>query len=75
MAFDGITMALVRRELTDLLLGARIEKIFQPQTHEIVLYLRTKEASYHLICSADTQRARVHLTKEKPENPAIPPAF
>ncbi|NLZ39364.1 MAG: fibronectin/fibrinogen-binding protein [Firmicutes bacterium] len=75
MAYDGITMAAVKKELDKSLLGAKVEKIYQPRTLEIVLYLRQNAASYSLICSADSRLARVHLTSNKPENPSTPPSF
>ncbi|HZK25817.1 MAG TPA: NFACT RNA binding domain-containing protein [Oscillospiraceae bacterium] len=75
MAYDGLTMACVQQELKHSLIGARIEKIYQPSNREIVLHLRTREAALMLLCSADPQLARVHLTTAKPANPAVAPAF
>ena len=75
MAYDGLTMACVRQELQQILSGARVEKIYQPGSQEIILHLRTPAAVYMLLCSADPRLARVHLTTEKPENPAVPAAF
>ncbi|NLZ92784.1 MAG: fibronectin/fibrinogen-binding protein, partial [Firmicutes bacterium] len=50
-------------------------KIYQPRKLEIILHLRKHTAYYSLICSADPRLARVHLTNDKPDNPAVPPAF
>ncbi|MCR3921241.1 MAG: NFACT family protein, partial [Firmicutes bacterium] len=75
MAYDGFTMAAVRQELQKQLVGARVEKVFQPHAQEINLHLRTREAGYILTCSADARLARVHLTTQKPDNPSAPPAF
>lgn len=75
MAYDGITMAAVCRELSEKLAGARVEKIYQPTTLEVVLHVRTRNAAYLLVCSADPRLARVHITTDRPENPPVPPAF
>lgn len=75
MSFDGITMSAVRRELASLLGGAKIEKIIQPRANEIVLSFRTEKELFSLLCSADPQLARIHLTKQKQAGPAVAPAF
>ena len=36
MAYDGLTMACVRQELQQILSGARVEKIYQPGSQEII---------------------------------------
>ena len=40
MAFDGITIFAVCRELGEALQGGRIDKIYQPDDHEIILQMR-----------------------------------
>lgn len=75
MSFDGITMAAVCHELTKELAGARVEKIVQPRPLEIILHLRNRHRSFLLLCSADSQLPRIHLTSSKPENPTKAPPF
>lgn len=75
MSYDGITMAAVCHELQTKLAGARVDKIVQPRPLEIILHLRTRHANFMLVCSADSQIPRIHLTSIKPENPASAPAF
>lgn len=75
MAYDGITMAAVCQELNQQLDGARIEKIYQPRALDIALHLRTQKKTFLLLCSAESQLPRVHLSSVKPENPVVPPAF
>ena len=74
MAYDGLTMACVRQELQQILSGARVEKFINPAARRL-FYICTPAAVYMLLCSADPRLARVHLTTEKPENPAVPAAF
>ncbi len=75
MALDAATMALCAAELDKTLAGARIDKIFQPARDEVLLHLRTREASFRLLLAARTGAARVCLTDEPYENPAVPPSF
>lgn len=75
MAYDGITMAAVCQELNKLLDGARVEKIYQPRAQDIALHIRTQKKSFLLLCSAESQLPRIHLSSAKADNPAAPPAF
>jgi predicted ribosome quality control (RQC) complex YloA/Tae2 family protein len=75
LAYDGITMAAVLYELQRELEGTRVERISQPGNREIIIQLRSRDKSAQLLCSADSRHARVHLTTEKQENPAVAPAF
>jgi predicted ribosome quality control (RQC) complex YloA/Tae2 family protein len=75
VTYDGITMAAVCRELVQLGLGARVEKIYQPGQQEILLHLRKSEHRFVLLCSAHPRLSRVHLTKVRQDNPAAPPPF
>ena len=73
MAFDGGFLSAVRCEMQPRLLGCRVDKIYQPARDELVLQLRSKEYQGVLLLSAGSKGARVQLTKDTPENPAVPP--
>lgn len=45
MAFDGITIANIRKELDDTLTGGRIFKIAQPEPDELLLTIKITERS------------------------------
>ncbi|SHE35307.1 Rqc2 family fibronectin-binding protein [Desulforamulus putei] len=76
MAFDGLVMAAVARELADKLTGGRVEKIQQPGPSEIVMVIHTRERGRQkLLLSADARDARVHLTEGSYVNPLAPPIF
>lgn len=75
MALDAATMALCARELSDALVDARIDKIFEPTRDEVVLNLRTRTDSPRLFLSARSGSARACLTQEAFENPQTPPSF
>lgn len=73
MAFDGGFLSAVRCELESRIVGCRVDKIYQPARDELVLFLRSKEFQGKLLLSASSKGARVQLTDDSPENPAVPP--
>lgn len=73
MALDGAFLRHVGAELRAALLGARVDKIYQPNSEEFVFSLRGKSGAHKLLLSARANSARVHLTEEIPENPSTPP--
>lgn len=75
MAFDGVVLHAVIDELSGLLTGGRVEKIFQPEPGELVMLIHASSEHYRLLLSADPASARIHLTRSKKENPALPPPF
>ncbi|MEG0614160.1 MAG: NFACT RNA binding domain-containing protein [Oscillospiraceae bacterium] len=74
MALDGAFLHTVKEEL-QILVNARIDKIYQPAKEEIVISFRAKSANYRLLMSASANSARVHITSETVENPKSPPMF
>ena len=52
MAFDGITIANIRKELDDTLTGGRIFKIAQPEPDELLLTIKNNGAQHRLTLSA-----------------------
>ncbi len=74
MALDGVTLAYLVNELAPQLIGARIDKIFQPEKDEIHLLLR-QQGSRRLLLSTNATSPRFHLTQENKKNPPSPPMF
>ncbi len=74
MALDGAFLYAVKNEL-QLLLGGRVEKVFQPSREEIIISIRTRSGSKKLYISANAGSARVHITSKQPDNPQTPPMF
>lgn len=68
-----MTLSLVRRELSETIIGSRIEKVHQPSKDELVFHLRTREGAYKLLISASSNSPRLHLISSAPENPSSPP--
>ena len=75
MALDAICLGAVLDELRDVLVGGRIDKVYQPSRDEIVLAVRGAGENVKLLLSASPNGPRLHLTKEVRENPAQPPMF
>ena len=75
MAFDGITIANITRELHQTLLGGRIYKIAQPESDELMLTIRNNGAQYRLLLSADASLPLVYLTETNKQGPMTAPGF
>ena len=73
MALDGIFLHLLSEELKTVLIGARVDKIYQTQKVELVFLMRTRSGTYRLLLSASGNAPRLHLTTQQIENPANPP--
>ncbi len=73
MAFDAGMLACVVSEIRQKCLGARVEKVFQPERDEIVLQMRSIEGGKRLLINAGSNTPRLSFTEEQKENPASPP--
>lgn len=78
MSLDGALLHCVKSELESLI-GARVDKIYQPSRDEIVITLRNLSSAdksrKSLLFSANGAAARVHLTSKELVNPPAPPMF
>ncbi|MGI6119466.1 MAG: Rqc2 family fibronectin-binding protein [Desulfosporosinus sp.] len=74
MALDGVTLAYLVKELAPQLIGARIDKIFQPEKDEIHLLLR-HQGTKRLLLNTSATSPRFHFTQENKKNPPFPPTF
>ena len=72
MAFDGIMMTMVKRELTAALSGSRVNQIYQPARDELVFSFRTLEGTKKLLVRL-SDSPRIHLSSCSIENPPVPP--
>lgn len=73
MALDGAFLRHIKNEILNQVLGARVDKIYQPNHDEIVLLLRTRHDAFKLLMSARANSPRIHFTQYAPENPKTPP--
>lgn len=75
MAFDGIVVHAISKELNELLKDGKIDKIYQPEKDTITMTVRTRNGAYKLLLCANPSCARVHLMSGSMENPSSPPMF
>ncbi|MDK2820713.1 MAG: hypothetical protein PWP31_678 [Clostridia bacterium] len=74
MAFDGIFLAAIKQELSNLI-GNRVDRIFQPEKETLILHLRKGRDTKKLLLCSLADQARVHLTTANFKNPSNPPLF
>lgn len=75
MPLDAVTVCALTEELSKTCIGAKIDKVQQPERDMLIFHLRMPGANRKLLVSAGSGNARVHLTSAVFENPAEPPMF
>lgn len=76
MAFDGITIAAVVKELKETLEGGRIYKIAQPENDELLLTIKTAGGGQkRLLLSAGASLPLIYLTESNKPSPMTAPGF
>ena len=75
MPLDAITIHALAHELSEVVVGTKIDKVQQPARDMIILSFRGAGRNEKLLLSAGTGTARVHLHNTSYENPQSPPMF
>lgn len=75
MPLDGFTMSFLKNENQELLSGARVDRIYQLDSHSLLFNLRKNRQNYRLIISSHPQMGRFALTNKKYDTPQEPPVF
>lgn len=75
MPMDALCLSAVLKEVEQVVVGGRIDKVYQPNRDEILLHIRGKEGPSRLLLSASPNGARLQLTQLPRENPTEPPMF
>ena len=78
MAFDGITVANIVKELSDELTDGRIYKIAQTESDELLLTVKTtaeKGRQHRLYLSADASLPLIYMSDENKNSPMTAPGF
>lgn len=75
MAFDGITIACITKELNNTLTGGRIYKIAQPETDVLLLTVRCGRQQHRLFLSASATLPLVYLLPDNLPSPMTAPNF
>lgn len=75
MAFDGIAIANIVKELKETILGGKISKIAQPEKDELMLTIKNNGTQYRLMISADATLPLIYLTDTNKLSPMTAPNF
>ena len=75
MPLDSITLSALAAELRPQLVGAKIDKVQQPERDTVLLSLHGPGGNCRLVLCGGVGCARVHVTAASYENPAQPPMF
>ena len=75
MPLDAILLRGLTDELRKSAVGAKIDRVQQPEKEMLLLTLHTNEGGRKMLLSAAVSGARVHFTSQSYENPAEPPMF
>ena len=66
---------MLKKEMEEVLIGAKIDKIYQPSREELILALRWNSGSGKVLFSSSASAPRVHFTEAAIDNPKAPPMF
>ena len=66
---------MLKKEMEEVLIGAKIDKIYQPSREELILALRWNGGSGKVLFSSSASAPRVHFTEAAIDNPKAPPMF
>jgi len=75
MAFDGITVAAIVRELSEMTAGTRIYKISQPEPDELILTIKGNSRQFRILLSADASLPLIYITDDNKPAPLQAPGF
>lgn len=76
MAFDGITISALTKELKDNLINARISKIAQPESDELLLTLKpVNGGQLRLLICASASLPLLYFTEKNKQSPITAPNF
>ncbi len=75
MAFDGITIANIRKELDEALTGGRVYKIAQPEPDELLLTIKNNGTQQRVTLSASASLPLIYLTDKNKTSPMTAPNF
>lgn len=75
MSFDTLIMKAVTEELRETLVGAPVQRVYEPERGEIVIHLYTRGRQPGLLFSVDSRYARIHLTEQRYQSLGQPSPF
>ncbi|MAG35629.1 MAG: hypothetical protein CL878_05210 [Dehalococcoidia bacterium] len=67
MYIDALTLAAIRAELTERVVGSRVQRVHLPEPLGLAFQLYGPGGAQWLLCSAHPQYARIHLVSDRPD--------
>lgn len=75
MALDGVFINALAREFNEKFTMLRIDKIYQPEHDELLIFLHGKSGSFRLCLSANASLARAYISEDAKGAKSEPPVF
>ena len=75
MAFDGIVIANLVRDLNEKIVSGRISKIAQPEKDELLLTIKGNRENFRLLISANASLPLLYFTETNKPSPMTAPNF
>lgn len=75
MAFDGIVIANLTKEIKDRIEGGKISKIAQPEKDELLFTIKNNRETYRLLISASASLPLAYFTETNKPSPMTAPNF
>ncbi len=75
MPMDGLMIRATVFELNNLLQGARVDKVNQPENDELHILTRNNGQNYKLLLCSNANFARLNITEISKSNPITPSSF
>ena len=75
MAFDGVVISNIVRDMNDRLVGGRIYKIYQPEADEINLVIKNLGSTFRVMLNSSATLPLVYFLDENKKNPMTAPNF
>lgn len=75
MAFDGMTIAGIVKEMDEKITGGRIYKIAQPEKDELLLTIKNNGGQVRVLMSADASLPLIYMTDANKPSPMTAPNF
>ena len=75
MAFDGIVVANLVRDMKEKLEGGKINKIAQPEKDELLITIKNNKETLRLLVSASASLPLVYFTENNKPSPMTAPNF
>lgn len=75
MAFDGVVIANIVYDMQRFLTGGRINKIYQPESDELLLIIKNQKETRRLLLSASPGLPLAYFTEKNKANPMTAPNF